>query len=127
MINPAMKIECACPLNGKICTDGSREDFPMNAAGSKVKCRWWQHIYGKDPQTEKMIDEFDCSIPWLTITTVETSQRANQTSSEVSKVANIMHQTGNRMVRGLLALAKRQGISIASPPEKPQLNGKQDG
>ncbi len=87
MIDAATKTTCACPLNGKLCIDGTREDFP-EINGTKVKCRWWQHLYGKDPQTEKMIDQWDCAVAWLPITTIETSQMAKQTAAGVDKVAN---------------------------------------
>lgn len=129
MIHPSKKVACACPLNGKICTDGVREDFPENPAkpGHKVQCRWWQHIYGKDPQTEQIVDEFDCSIPWLTVTTVETSQNARGAAASTDKVANVMHSAMNRMVRGMLAIAKRNGVVLAPPPDRAQLNGKDNG
>lgn len=126
MIDPATKFEVACPLNGKLCVDGSREDFPETKVGGKVKCRWWQHLAGKDPQSEKMIDQFDCAIAWLPITTVESAQMARQTSASVDKVANeVASVKGN--INGLarsiqVASANiRQGIeaggvSIMLPP-----------
>ncbi len=88
MIDPVTKIKGSCPLNGKLCIDGFRSDFEKDADGRQLRCKWWQHIYGKDPQSEKVIDEFDCSIPWLTVTTVEGSQMSRQTAASVDKVAN---------------------------------------
>lgn len=88
MINPDTKISWACPLNGKLCIDGSREDFPANDVGGKVKCRWWQHIAGKDPQTEKIVDTFDCAVAWLPTVGIEGAQMSRQTSASVDKVAN---------------------------------------
>ncbi len=88
MIDPNQKRECACPLNGKHCLDGSREDFPTNAVGGKMKCMWWQHLAGKDPQSEKMIDQYDCAVAWLPIVTVEAAQMSRQTGASVDKVAN---------------------------------------
>jgi hypothetical protein len=88
MIDPVGKIEVACPLNGKQCIDGSREDFPTNVIGGKMKCRWWQHLAGKDPQSEKIIDQFDCAVAWLPTVGIEGAQMSRQTSASVDKVAN---------------------------------------
>jgi hypothetical protein len=88
MIDPATKFEVACPLNGKLCVDGSREDFPKTSIGGLVKCRWWQHLSGKDPQSEKMIDQFDCAMAWLPTVVIEGAQMSRQTGASVDKVAN---------------------------------------
>lgn len=88
MIDPVSKLKVACPLNGKLCIDGSREDFPSDDVGGKVKCRWWQHLAGKDPQSEKVIDQFDCAIAWMPTVTIEGAQMSRQTGASVDKVAN---------------------------------------
>ena len=88
MIDPATKTEWACPLNGKLCVDGSREDFPKNAVGAPVKCRWWQHVAGKDPQSQKEIDQWDCAVAWLPTVGLEGSQQSRQCGASVDKVAN---------------------------------------
>lgn len=92
MIDPKTKVVCACPLNGRLCVDGVRDDFPDHPVkpGMKVQCRWWQHVYGKDPQSEEIRDEWDCAVAWLPVTTLETSQMARQTSASVDKAANEM-------------------------------------
>jgi hypothetical protein len=121
MIDLNAKQVSACPLNGHACIDGVRDDFPDRAdqPGVKIKCRWWQHIYGKDPQSEKIIDQFDCSVPWLTITTVETSQMSRQTSASVDKVANEIAtlKTDIHGLGGAIRIAAgeiRQGIETGS-------------
>ncbi len=79
----------ACPMNGKTCVEGVREDFPDSPQpGVKIKCRLWQHLVGKNPQGEGTVDEWDCSFAWLPITTIETSQMARQTAASVDKVSN---------------------------------------
>ena len=128
MIDPKTKKVCACPLNGKVCSDGIREDFPLSEDKiNRLRCRWWQHIYGKDPQTEKLVDEFDCSIAWLPVTTVETSQMAHQTSASVDKVANVMNRNLSRMVRGMIAVARRQGLGPVDEPKKLSEGGRANG
>lgn len=88
MIDPVTKIKGSCPLNGKLCIDGVRSDFEKDADGRQYRCKWWQHVYGKDPQSEKIIDQYDCSVPWLTVTTVEGAQMSRQTAASVDKVAS---------------------------------------
>lgn len=117
MIDPAHKLEVACPLNGKLCIDGSREDFPENKVGGKVKCRWWQHLAGKDPQSEKIIDQFDCAIAWMPTTIIEAAQMSRQTAASVDKVANEVASVKNNI--GSLAISIqsageqiREGIEV---------------
>jgi hypothetical protein len=135
MIDPISKIEVACPLNGKQCVDGSREDFPTNAVGGKMKCRWWQHLAGKDPQSERMIDQFDCAIAWMPVTTIEGAQMGRQTGASVDKVANEVATLKGHMaaMSGAIRVAGA-GISQAiesgvlqvmlpSPAGEPEKNG----
>lgn len=79
---------CACPLNGTKCVDGVRDDFENGPDGRPLKCRWWQHLYGKDPQGDQTIDQWDCAVAWLPITTIEAAQMSRQTGASVDKVAN---------------------------------------
>lgn len=91
-----------CPLNGKLCVSGVREDFPKDAiSGIPVPCRWWVHLYGKDPQSEKILDQNDCSIAWLPVTTIETSQGTRFTSASVDKLANAVVETKQAIAQGL--------------------------
>ncbi len=88
MIDPATKTAWACPLNGKLCIDGTRQDFPVNEVGGKVKCRWWQHLAGKDPQSEKVIDQYDCAVAWLPTVGIEGAQMSRQAGASIDKVGN---------------------------------------
>lgn len=126
MIDAASKVECACPLNGKLCIDGSREDFPETKVGNKVKCRWWQHVAGKDPQTEKILDNFDCAIAWIPVIAIEGAQMSRQTAASVDKVANEIAsvKTNVNGLAGALRVAAAEirtgieagGVSVMLPP-----------
>lgn len=127
MIDSSTKLICACPMNGKTCSDGVREDFPEGAVpGQKVKCRWWQHIAGKDPQSEKQVDFWDCAIAWLPTTTLEAAQRAHQAGASIDKVANVLSEVGRQIAsvqKALYIEAVKQGQitggnpSLNPPPE----------
>lgn len=82
---------CACPLNGKACVDGIRDDFPeYEEAGIKIKakCRWWERLAGKDPQSETIVDQWDCAVAWLPITSIEGAQMTRQATASIDKLSN---------------------------------------
>jgi hypothetical protein len=135
MIDSNKKAGWACPLNGKACNDGVREDFPEVAPGVKVHCRWWQHVLGKDPQTQKEIDNFDCAVAWLPVIGIENSQMTRHAAASADKVANEVAQTKqavSTLSRAVAVAAEsiRQGIEqgaiqvmLPSPGIEPPTNG----
>lgn len=76
-----MKIEpkMNCPLNG------------FNPC-KQLECAWFLKIAGKDPQSEKEIDEWGCSMSWLPILLIENSQQQRQTGAAVESFRNEMVQ-----------------------------------
>jgi len=135
MIDPATKTAWACPLNGKLCVEGTREDFPKNEVGGLVKCRWWQHVQGKDPQSEKFIDQWDCAVAWMPTIGLEGSQQSRQCGASVDKVANQVVEVKSAIsaMSGAIKVAAA-GISQAieagaltvmlpSPATEPEHNG----
>lgn len=82
------RLEMNCPMNGKACVDGVRSDFEANEHGVKNKCRWWTHVTGKDPQSEKVIDHFDCAMAWMPVTTLEASQMTRQNTATMQEFRN---------------------------------------
>jgi len=98
------KIMC-CPINGKLCLDGKREDFHRDENDSPITCRWWVHLYGKDPQSEKMLDQHDCAMAWLPVTTIETSQSSRFTTASIDKLANVVNDTKRAISAGLQHVA----------------------
>jgi hypothetical protein len=139
MQNTESRKVMTCPLNGKLCLEGKREDFQRDDVDVPVTCRWWVHLYGKDPQSEKILDQYDCSIAWLPVTTVETSQMSRQSSASFDKVATQISEMGGKlggaikdMVNAFLHLAetnrevldykRTEPTTIEVPP-----NGKHEG
>jgi hypothetical protein len=55
-------------------------------------CEWWQHLRGKHPQGEEILDQWGCAIAWMPMLMVENSQMQRQTGASVDKVATVMHQ-----------------------------------
>lgn len=76
----------ACPLNGKLCVSGQREDFPKNEAGAPHQCRFWIHVYGKNPQSEEILDHSDCAVAYMPTIQIEGNQQTRFVSAEVNEV-----------------------------------------
>lgn len=119
MQNTSERETMVCPLNGSVCKNGRREDFPVDEVGQKIQCRWWTHLYGKDPQSHKQIDQWDCAVAWLPTTTIETAQKAQQAAASFDKVANVTSELGNKFV---------QAVNIMlTPPEERNLLERKKG
>ena len=57
---------------------------------SKVchRCPWWTRVVGKNPQSEEMIDRWQCAIAWLPMLLIENSQQQHQTKAAVESFRN---------------------------------------
>jgi hypothetical protein len=87
-----MKIEpkANCPLDGfKPCR--------------QLDCAWFLKISGKDPQSNKEIDEWGCSMAWLPIMMIENSQQQRSTGAAVESFRNEMVKANEATTRALLA------------------------
>lgn len=51
------------------------------------KCKFWTHLYGKNPQSDSLIDKFGCAIEFLPILLVENAQMIRQAAASTDKVA----------------------------------------
>lgn len=89
-----MKIEAKsnCPLDG------------FNPC-RQLECAWFMKIRGKDPQSDKDIEEWGCSMAWLPILMIENSQQQRQTGAAVESFRNEMVKANEVGQRVLLAAA----------------------
>ena len=51
-------------------------------------CPWWTRVLGKNPQSEEMIDRWQCAISLLPMLLVENSQQQHQTKVAVEMFRN---------------------------------------
>lgn len=128
MQDDVTRSEMACHINGLPCINGIRSDFKKRKDGQPLTCRQWVHMYGKDPQSDKMIDRFECSFVWLTVTTIEGSQMTRQLTATLdahrSEMSSNFGQVAKAVSEGLHKVASRP-IMIAPPPTQPQIEGGQ--
>ena len=59
---------------------------------SKVchKCPWWTRVLGKNPQSEEMIDHWQCAIALLPMLLVENAQQSRATGAAMESFRNGM-------------------------------------
>jgi len=87
MQSETLRYEMTCPINGKICKGGVRSDFE----DQKKQCRLWTNVAGKDPQSEKVLDFFDCSWAWMPVVGLEQSQMTRQNTATMQDFRNETH------------------------------------
>ena len=63
-----------CPLIGEECM--------------QLKCAWFTHIRGNNPQTGMDVDEWGCAVTWLPMLMIENSQQQRQTAAAVESARN---------------------------------------
>lgn len=64
-------------------------------------CGWYMKIIGKNPNTEKDVEEYGCSIAWMPIFLIENSQIQNQTGSAIESFRNKMVKS-NESIKALI-------------------------
>ena len=81
-----MDIEITCPL-GSQC-----EEIRDN---KMLRCAWYTHLVGKDPQSENQIDEWKCAMQFMPLLQVEMSQTNRGQTQALESFRNEMVE-GNR-------------------------------
>lgn len=51
-------------------------------------CKFWVHVLGKHPQTNKDLDHYDCSITWLPVLLIENAKLQRETGAAVETLRN---------------------------------------
>ena len=74
-----------CPLMGSECIeDGAIRD------GELVKCRFWVHVQGKNPQTGETVSNGDCAFCWTPVLLIENSKVNRETGAAIESFRNEM-------------------------------------
>ena len=61
----------------------------------QLKCSWFTHVRGTDPNTGKEVDHYDCAMTWLPMLLVENSKEQRQTGAAVESFRNEMVRSNN--------------------------------
>ena len=90
-----------CPLMGTECIeDGAIKD------GELVKCRFWVHVQGTNPQTGETVSNGDCAFCWTPMLLSENSQQQRQTGAAVESFRNEMVKSNESSQQLLLNTTK---------------------
>lgn len=68
-----------CPLGSKC------EEIKSDTL---YRCAWFVKLVGKDPQSEKEIDEWRCAMAWMPLMQVEVSQTNRGVAESVESLRN---------------------------------------
>lgn len=52
------------------------------------QCAWYTHIIGKDPQTSRDMDHWDCAIRWMPVLITETARQTHHVAASVDSMRN---------------------------------------
>lgn len=89
-------IQC-CSINGKVCRNGKREDFPVDdRTQEKFVCNEWVNVKGIHPQTGGEVDNWMCAKFAHVLMLNEIARQMKQAGASTDKVANEVrkhHQT----------------------------------
>jgi hypothetical protein len=96
-----------CPLMGSECIeDGAVRD------GELVKCRFWVHVQGMNPQTGETVSNGDCAMAWTPMLLIENSQQQRQTGAAVESFRNEMVKANESTTKALIETSTRMIGSI---------------
>ena len=80
--------------------DKDKADCPLwQEPCHQHRCRWFCNVRGKMPQTEEVVDRWDCSLAWFPYLLVENSQRQHQTAADIESLRNVMVDPLARMAK----------------------------
>ena len=51
-------------------------------------CPLWRRLYGRDPQTGDLIDEWNCTLAWLPNLLIENAKESRETAAAVESFRN---------------------------------------
>jgi len=82
-------------------------------------------MFGKDPQSEKVVDQFDCAIAWMPTTSIEGAQMTRQMTATLDQHRSEMQENLGRLAsvikQGAQALFTRPVVLL--PHEASADNG----
>jgi len=79
-----VEVDYFCPLGHdceKVLTDTMGDTYIK-------RCKWYQHIKGQNPQTGELVDEWDCSLVWMNILSIEATQKIHSSVAAIESFRN---------------------------------------
>jgi hypothetical protein len=76
--------------------------------GELVKCRFWIHVQGKNPQTGETVSNGDCAMAWMPVLLIENSKVNRETGAAVESMRNESVTTGAQLTQALMQVANKK-------------------
>ena len=115
-------IQC-CSINGKVCRNGKREDFPVDErTGEKQFCNEWVNLKGKHPQSEEMVDRWMCGKLATILLLMEQAQQTRQVGASSDKIASEV-RLQSETIYGLASDEARARLLNADPKRQIERKG----
>jgi len=73
--------------------------------GELVKCRFWIHVQGQNPQTGETISNGDCAMAWMPVLLIENSKVNRETGAAVESMRNESVTASQQVAGALMQLA----------------------
>ncbi len=54
------------------------------------KCAWYTQVRGRDPNTDKEVDQWGCAVAWLPMLLIENASQSRSTGAAVESFRNTM-------------------------------------
>ena len=77
-----------------------------------LKCAWYTHVRGMNPNTGQEVDEWSCAINWLPMMIIENSQQQRSTGAAVESFRNEMVKANETNINVLSAAAQMLQASV---------------
>ena len=98
--------EAGCPLGAK-CEEVKHE----NGKAVIYRCPWYVNVLGKDPNTGKDFDHWQCSIALLPMLMINTANEVRQGAAATESFRNEMVNQGQQTQKVMLVAAQISGAS----------------
>ncbi|WP_080425296.1 hypothetical protein [Burkholderia ubonensis] len=98
-----------CPLLKKPCVEH--------------ECAWYAHVVGRDPQTGRDVDHFDCSVRWIPMLITEGARQTRGVQAAVESMRNETVKRQDVLNTALLTMAsglppRRAAIDVTERPAR---------
>ena len=80
--------------------------------GELVKCRFWVHVQGTNPQTGETVSNGDCAFCWTPMLLIENSQQQRQTGAAVESFRNEMVKANESSQKLLIETTRSIGVEL---------------
>lgn len=97
--------KCLCGEPERVITENGKQVLE--------RCPLYIKLLGKDPQTGAPIEEWGCSIAWIPVLLIETTQQTRQAGAAIESFRNEMVQGNERTLQVLLG----QSLKVEALPE----------